>query len=88
MLIQIIILIIVVIGAVHVVHKHGVKAGIEAGITKGRLQILEENLLRINLTNNDLSVEVSSFIENESQNQYSRKACKYVPKENELSKLN
>ena len=46
MFIQIAILIIVIIGAVHVVYQQGVKAGKQSGIDKGRMQILEENIQR------------------------------------------
>ena len=44
MIIQITILIVVIVGAVHVVHEKGKKAGIE----KGRMKILEENIKRAN----------------------------------------
>ena len=49
MFIQIAILIIVIIGAVHVVYQQGVKAGKQSGIDKGRMQILEENIQRADI---------------------------------------
>lgn len=78
MLIQIAILIIVVVGCVHVVHKHAHKEGVEVGISKGRLQILEENLIRQDCKKNELSDGVDSFVNSQSVNQHSRQACKYI----------
>jgi len=63
MYIQIAILIIVIIGAVHVVYEKGKKAGIEAGMDKGRLQILQENIVRTELLQPAMDREVIKAIE-------------------------
>lgn len=56
---QIAVLIIVIIGAVHVVYEKGKKTGEESGIQKGRVQILEENIKRVNKTR-----DFSDMVEN------------------------
>lgn len=39
-------IIIAVVGSVHFVHSRAYKSGLEAGVDKGRMQILQENLIR------------------------------------------
>jgi thiamine transporter ThiT len=66
MYIQIAILIIVIIGAVHVVYEKGKKAGLEFGINKGRMEILVENIYRIELSQPAIDRKLIKAIENGS----------------------
>ena len=78
MLIQIAILIIVIVGCVHFVHKTAFKTGVSVGVYKGRLQVLEENLYRTK-PDQVIDLAVTKFIEDHSGSTHSRQACKYVP---------
>ncbi len=54
----------VVVGAVHFVHRYAYKVGMEAGIGKGRLQILQENLVREECKENDgVMIEMEKYLE-------------------------
>lgn len=70
-LIEISILIITVIGCVHFVHRKAYKAGIAAGIEKGRIQVLEENLIRESVHKPLFDQELISMIESNPREDYS-----------------
>lgn len=87
MLIQIAMLVVIVVICVHVVFKHGVTIGMkwgqlegkEEGIKIGRDQILNENIIRMKLIEDDTLDGVKSFIESQTYStQHSRQACKYI----------
>jgi hypothetical protein len=54
----------VVVGAVHFVHTKSYKQGLDAGIDKGRMQVLNENAIRASVsTIGDFEAELMEMVE-------------------------
>lgn len=63
-------IIVTVTASVHFVHRYAYKQGKEAGINEGRMQILQENLIRENKSSDSFSkqlVELVSGIQSNSK---------------------
>jgi len=63
------IIILTVVGSVHFVHRYAYNEGIKTGLEKGRLQILNENLIREKYkssSNDSTLIELQAYLEKET----------------------
>ena len=66
----------------------GVKFGIEKGINIGRMQVLEEDLIRMDQSNqnsSDMLTEQVNTLLNSKTTNHSREACRYVESEKDFT---